>query len=293
VDADADADAGVSGARRGALHGRLLLAGLGPPLLCAGVLAAALAGQITRLRAGGQLYFGGDRGFWSDTILSLADRLLYDAPALRGAAPIVGLAALLLVALTAGLYGLSVRKDPSIPRPPLALLLLLLCGLSSMGAHWLLGVKFLIERSALFLLPLLALAVAELLDGLLSTRRLRLVGLGLALTLPAALAWHAAGTLNLTHTLDWRYDADTARALAALGQQRPHPTVTLGAHWLHEPTLSFYRETLQLTWLAPITRRATLPPDADCLLLLPDAPPPPGYRFLRRFPLSRTTLLCR
>src|SRR4030081_413504 len=66
---------------------------------------------------------------------------------------------------------------------------------------------------------------------------------------------------NENKFLVWEYDADTreiaARLSASVTDKRPN-SVRVGVSWQLEPSLNFYRDKNQLTWMQPVTRA---PPD--------------------------------
>jgi arylsulfatase A-like enzyme len=264
---------------RGLSRWRSLAVGLGPGILvCAGI--ALLLGPATlKLLGGGHFYFGGETGFWSDTARTLVSRSLYLAEpshdseatvsAVTGA---VGVAVLLCA--VAFSYQLLRRSNSSSTRQALVstalLLVLALAALANVVEHGLLGLRFITGRTALFLVPLFFLVLIHLLHHL-WRGRLRKLSLALCLAIVAAAGLNAAGALNLTHSLDWKYDAHTGQMLSILADEMVEhdlDQVRISTSWQFEPTMEFYRRTRQLHWLIriPLQRRRRDPP-ADYLYL--------------------------
>jgi len=65
------------------------------------------------------------------------------------------------------------------------------------------------------------------------------------------------GQLHWRSFYVWRYDADTKALVRALAAEPHGDHVTVGASWPLEPSLNYYRETMHLGWLAPVTRGGT------------------------------------
>jgi len=234
-----------------------------PQLGTAIVSIAILLPIVMKLRSEKALYFGGDTGFWTDTVGTLIESTLYAQPYALAAAGTVALAvALALVAAAGIVFATSRRAAPgSSSEAALVMLgILAFCLVSSQIQHQLSGTKFLIERTALFLVPTFALLLIFCCDALGAFAPLRRTGNFVAAGLATLAALHTVLALNTSHTLTWSYDADTKRMLYDLGAiaaERPAPSrpLSLGAEWLHQPAVDFYRERDGLAWLAPMNRR--------------------------------------
>lgn len=276
---------------RGALPADLLLVATQAALL------ADVARRLLSLRSSGELYDGGRDGFVADTARSLVETWCYGAPwtgVLATPALIVALATLALLALRLGVR--DVRKR-SLSFATLLFIALLLAGALPCILHELVGGLYPRDRSALYLVPLVAVAIvfalAELAPAI-ETPRSRIAS-PLALLVTAAVALHFLATANSTHTLLWRYDASTRAAILELGglPRAPGTEVRLGATWLFEPALNYYRRTRRLDWLLPVTREPVRARDFDALLVYSPWTPPelPGYSVVRCFPTSGACLL--
>jgi hypothetical protein len=234
-----------------------------PQLGTAIALIAILLPIVRKLRSEQALYFGGDIGFWNDTVASLIESTLYAQPyaasalgPLAAATAAVGAAAIGLV-----LAGFARGAPNSNREAVLAILgILAVCIMGSEFQHLLLGTKFLTGRTALFLVPVFALLVVFGCGALGDSPSLRRAGNVAAAVFAALATLHTALSLNTSHTLTWAYDADTKQMLSDLDafvSEEPAPSrpLSLGAEWLHQPSVDFYRDRSGLDWLAPMTRR--------------------------------------
>jgi len=106
-------------------------------------------------------------------------------------------------------------------------------------ARYTVGLLYPLDRTGVYLLPLAGLAVARW--------RACLIFAGV-------LAGVYLGQLQWRSFYVWRYDADTKALVRALAAEPHGDHVTVGASWPLEPSLNYYRETMHLGWLAPVTR---------------------------------------
>ena len=170
------------------------------------VLAIFYVRRILVTRAENQLYFGGDVGFVHDTVNSLVRVTFYDLSASDGFVRWVSGAVVLLVLAVAywshreriragfhlGLLGISAT-------------------LVYVGAHELLNVKYPVERTALYLVPLVVLNIGVL-AAWSQFRHLRVCLWGILLIFTAI----GLQGVNLSHTLTARASADVPAVMLAL-----------------------------------------------------------------------------
>lgn len=116
-----------------------------------------------------------------------------------------------------------------------------------LAAHWIFALVFPIDRTGIYLIPLVTLAAVAAAAGPLLPRAFR-SALVLFLVLFAA-AFHT------TYYRDWPYCRPLKRMLALAAAARPSgATVRLGGSFVFEPSLNFYRDTQHLTWYEPVLR---------------------------------------
>jgi hypothetical protein len=248
-------------------HGRRILSALGaigPYALGAIALTAvytpAVLARIRRPLAG----WGGVRGIWADTVPSLADGVLYGARWIAGwhggavalVTVVVGLVALAAAGLLAAPAARS-RVDPPVHRVLGAGLAIAAAWAAQASvAHAALGVRYPLERGAVFMVPCLTLLLVAVWEAAASTSGRAVAGRSIAVAVFVALA-HFALCANLSSTYLWRYDAagrEAMRSVGAAAAVLPPERLRLGVSWLLEPAANFYRVTRNLSGLAPVTR---------------------------------------
>lgn len=253
----------LAGALREAPKRPRRAAAAGLPWLLAGLLAVAVyrpsvLGNIGFYVAG----WGGERGFWADTVHSLAAASLY-RPEWQGAAP--GLTALFAAVLAAGTAlaaTVAVRRRTWPGLATATLFCWLVAG--AMGAARLAtGGRWPVDRSAAVLLPALALVLVATWDELARAGSpAARVGAGLAVLLVLLLAGTWASCWNLRRTYLWPADEATPmvmRAVAAANRGRDPGTVRLASSWPLEPAVNFYRLSRRVEALAPVRREPVRP----------------------------------
>lgn len=201
--------------------------------------------------------WGGARGFWADTVSSLAAASLY-RPQWQQLAPALTL--LFAIVLAGGsvlaAWQLRRRREWS----PLATstgLVWLIAG--SMGVvHLAVGIRWPIDRSALVLIPAFCLVllgaweVASSQDG----RWLRIGGWAAGLVaVVLAVVWVSG--CNLHRSYLWAMDAPTPAVVRAVGSAtalRMPESVRMRVSWQLEPVVNFYRVSLGVRALEPVRR---------------------------------------
>lgn len=238
------------------LRDRPSASGLGRAALALGPSAAALAflyaAPVLLLQSNGQFFFGGERGFFADTLASLARAWLY-APRYESAeftgAAALGAALFFGLILAAALSGRSLRALPFHPGLGLSLMTCA-AGIGIALQHELLGSRLVLERAAIFFFPLIALSLTGLAGYALERggRAPRILAGGLLGLFAGASLLYAATQANLTHTRDWRYAACTRELVQGLAAEgRP---ALVGTNSLLAPSLAFYLETQDLRWIS-------------------------------------------
>jgi hypothetical protein len=233
-----------------------------PLLALSALFLAYVVRKLLKLRDDGQLYFGGETGFVSDTIGSLvrcswSGGAPSDAVVASAAGVVVGLFVLLFIL---GAIQLTGRGRPS----PLSALVLLLAAAVAipLAEHYLIGTLFPIERAALYYLPLAALVLAFGLHWVYQagTRRWsRRLSTAVVVLVTAAAAWQFGQGFGLRSSCAWVADRHNREVVTLIDRDRRNHvsggSVTLRAHWSMEPSLNYYRITRRLNWLDRVTRR--------------------------------------
>ena len=212
-----------------------------------------------KLKKANELFFGGTSGFWKDTVYSLVKAFLYNKAYAPQAEIIVqGIIVLaLFTALILIAYKLLSKNalqnftdGKNLVLPALFLLLLISAG-STIVQFYLLGTKFLIERTALFFIPLFGVFFCELLYRLYISRK----EVKYAIFSIYILAFfHLLACINFKYVLIWRDDCNTMIAdlkeKVKAGENKD--PVALQVSWMYAGTLNFYRITRNYTWLQDV-----------------------------------------
>ncbi len=252
---------------------------------------------IRRLRARNEPYYGGQTGFWSDTVDSLIRCWLYLQP--YGAALKPVLWALVLLVLTLGVL-VAVRPHRSrTPPPSLALIraliaILVIGGAGSVLQHAWFHTPFLANRTGSWMLPVLLLvAVTEVEMGLSSgARALRAASTVVGWSVAAGCALHALLCANTRYAILQYHDADTKQMLSDLGELPRSGTglgLSLRSSWELTPSIEYYRVTRRLKWLDPV---ADVPGPSDAAFVSPKDLGSRGALLVwKRYPITGNTLL--
>jgi hypothetical protein len=221
-------------------------------------LAAAVAPAIVRLRDANELTAGTDS--LGETFKGMLEGSLYGEWS-SWVEIAVGAATLVLLGTALAVATYSAFRASEIP-PPSAMLgaLVVLPVAAWVVPHHVFDLPYPLGRHAIFLIPLVVMCACTAADELLAGAR-SAVNAGAAV-IAAAAAVNFAATANVSFTYDWRYDADTERIATRLEEVTAgDPRARVGATWLLEPTLNFYRvsKDLELTEITDDCR-------GDCLL---------------------------
>lgn len=114
-------------------------------------------------------------------------------------------------------------------------------------AHHVLGVRYPIDRTGLYFLALVPIAVMTL-DG-------KWIPVSIGISMLVLIAF--ASEWNTRFFYVWRYDADTKRILRVLEQRVRHPRepseqIRMGVSWPLEQSIIYYRTVRGSWWMAPL-----------------------------------------
>ncbi len=228
-----------------------------------GVLTAFLWLPVHKLVEAGQLFYGGENGFWKDTVGTLTETFFYGtAYSAGGGVLLKGI--ILLVMLSAPVaifFGHRNRQGDGAgnTRDLMLLFALLAMAAGIVAAQFLLsGIKLPVRRYGLLFAPVFMVTFAGLLHFLAERSKGKAMALATAWTLAALFTAHTLASFSLSSYLDWTYERNAARVMEIVEQDHQKDpsghAVTMGITWLFEPTVNFYRQTRELSWLKPATR---------------------------------------
>lgn len=234
-------------------------------LLGAGALFAGFPlYKLILLRRAGELYFGGNTGFFSDTVEGLVRASAYSNTLSR---PATAAIAVVLIGMALAVLAVGAWRFRRQAEAPLALVFAaLLAGSAALAfvERYLFHVLWPIERAAVYYIPLYVVAVlfgVQLLAGL-TNRRSILTGILMLPVLTAVLlCWQLVRHFDPHSSFDWAYDRHDKDAIRLVerdraGSETRSTVVSIGDSWQMEPSLNFYRVTHNYTWLAPVTKAA-------------------------------------
>jgi hypothetical protein len=257
-----------------------------------------LACPIVIMEKSHAFYYGGQAGFFSDTIVSLIADSFYGiryAAFQEKAALTFVLGTIILFLLLFAWRRLGKRHIADGLEAPALLAVMTVIMIQVIAERVVLRSPYIMGRTAIFLVPLYALFFLFFLRDL---GRLKRGGRPAASVLLAAIValsvYHGMRSANMTHTTDWRYDADTKQMVSdiiALRAKDPHgqPRTRLGVEWLFWPSSEYYRRRDRLSWLdismLPTARRC------DLYYLSPEIPRRGAWAAIKTYPRTGNVLV--
>jgi hypothetical protein len=241
------------------------------------------------------LDFGGTQGLWQDTAMSLIYKIAYEFQ-WSGFVPV--LQVLIYITLP-GIFIFWIlvfihrkkEKFSSVFLPIFiqAAFIGILC--LSYLLHITRGTQYLTDRMALFLAPIFWLSFIFLADQV----KWKIWAIP-TYVISIILGIQTCFCFSSDYYFFWETDASNQQMLARLQteQKTNQPDqIQLGISWYLEPSLNYYRTTLHLTWLKPLTRDRLQPGDHYCYILWEDSnwvTNHQKYQLLETYPLSKTSL---
>ncbi len=204
------------------------------------------------------LYFGGDTGFWADTVHSLIVSALYGASYSTIAIYIV--TGFVMLIFIAGVFALATpfffAKYKTRVHPFFYLLVsvLFLVVIGTIAQHYILGTKFLIQRAAGYILVLFFLTSAYLINFYI-TDKLRLY---FAILIGGISVYHFIETCNTNSVYDWKLDSETKKMMMDFGiyhnseRSRADSLISFNAYKKNAAACLFYQELYKYNWMLPV-----------------------------------------
>jgi uncharacterized membrane protein len=222
-------------------------------------LATILFEPLRKLIDYKELYDGGMNGFWSDTVGSLISASLYDIAYSRATSIFINYFIAIftiIMVLTLIFKAYCIKTKIFTERFTIVILLLILPCFVSIFQHYLVKSNFLINRMALFYIPLFFLSVIFFINDYVKTNRWKILCWPLISIIAGVFSIHTVFSINTSYALYWKFDSKTERMLSDLENQAKQDdikSVKLGTLWLFEPTINFYRNTKKYSWLEKVT----------------------------------------
>ncbi len=222
-----------------------------PILLFTLLLAITIAVPIWKLVKDNQLYFGGENGFWIDTVCSLTDCTAffksYQTPFT------LFLQKLIIVTLICSIILLVVtflRKKENHLLLLTFLLLMLPCTISVLQ-HILIGSMFMENRMGLFLISLFVIHLLFLADSFNFSVAVKNITTSVIALLSITMLCHTVYCADITTSLLWKYDCqskDLVNDIEAI-HDKTNKDINLGVYVFYEPAVSYYKIRRNLNWL--------------------------------------------
>ncbi len=220
---------------------------------------------------GGSLYFGCD-AFWSCTVYTLAEKLVYMRPMALGPSGAIGV--VLFCCAVVSVFVVSRKGVMAALRPSfLGATVLALCLLAFFMQQWLFAVPLPRARTALFLLPLTVFVVVSALQA---WSRWTWIPGTLSFFGVVPLAFLSYHSFNTSYAVEWRSTGDMRKALdhiaadrRALTSERPQVLVRAGFETMG--SMVYYANKPDRRWLAYGLRSDTAFQAADYYLVVPVA----------------------
>jgi len=229
-----------------------------PSLIGMSVVLIVLFEPVRKLTEAKQLYFGGETSFIHDSIGFLIGSLLHYGNYSNSINTFIlySFLGLILLAGFVSLMNLIDKKKLVVLSFTLVLLILLFTVfLTTTINHYLLGSKFIIQRTALFLFPIVILCLVFVLTYFYQTKKGKLLSVGFSFCLAFLFSQHTQKCANSYSYFDWHYDINSKGIMEALNQEHiSKAKATMGAHPFFAPTANYYKAKYKMDWLSPVSR---------------------------------------
>lgn len=203
------------------------------------------------LKSREELYFGGEIGILQDTLNSVIRySFQFELHPMQSTLLQIALAGLGVIA---GLQ-LFYSKSQSLPSQ-----VGYFCLLLPIVLHFLVGMKYPMERSVVYITLLLGLVSYQWLE---SPPASKLSLKSIALFLPILVftlatlygSWYR---MNDRYASTWYYDEHNLDALKKIeAMNSRHKEISIGISWVLEPSLNYYKKQQELDWLNPVNRNS-------------------------------------
>ena len=261
----------------------------------AALWTAVFAGlPLYLLKRHAELYFGGIVGLVPDTFLSLIDQSFYGRTYATGQTQVVVLGIILTVLVCAAAVVTHWRRGTMTPALPAVATfgLISLAALLEAVQHAAIGTPYLINRTALFFIPLFVLFLTLAVQTIAVLPGGKPIGRAVMAGVALLAAAHFFRVANLTQVREWQADASTKAMFADLGAvtaNRPRDVdVHVGVQPLFAPVAVYYARRTP----APTVGIVAPSPTADFYYGAASGVPA-GLTVLRTYALTDTVLAGR
>lgn len=240
-----------------------------PVLLSTTFLTLVLSNQIISMRNKKEFFYGGDVSFWHDTVKSLIDYTLYKntysinkyfdtAPSIGVIISQIIIISLIVIFLSTIIYNIYARQFGAniIGRRLLSIssLLFLLIILINIH-HCVLNDKFVIDRGAIFFIPIFLLFMMLLwrCASKVNPGASKITDIFFSIIVLLLLI-NFIQSINLSYTLEWKYESTIKESMDEImkdniGKNLSNDSRSIGLTWFYDSSINFYRVKYNLYWL--------------------------------------------
>ncbi|OGW80516.1 MAG: hypothetical protein A3G33_09550 [Omnitrophica bacterium RIFCSPLOWO2_12_FULL_44_17] len=227
-------------------------------------LALIYTGPIIKLRKYHEFYVGGDQGFWADTVASMIQVSIYRKLDWAGVLIFGGVAFIAIVYA----FGAFLILEKLFKRKPFELidrllswlvLLMLFCSLSIVFQHILFAVKYGIDRTAIYFIPMFLLYLCVLWEKIQGMRpylrrilnplfsALALISIGYFISCANVKEHYGKNGADIDRLMN---DVLSLRKAGILAKT----PVEIGSDWPDSPMINFYIIKNKMDWTRPLPR---------------------------------------
>jgi hypothetical protein len=201
------------------------------------VLGLVIWEPVMKLKENGHLWYGGDTGFYTDTLRSLSKYTLYTQAS--DTTTDMALNCFLIVFFAIIIFSFFIKQS-FIEHKNIFAMVLLFCFLSIFLQHIILHNFYVIDRTALFLYPLFIITLVSSLEKIKIKWQVAVL-----VPLLVAFGWNFVSKANFYKTATWFFDAHTRQILAMINKEglKQKRLMTVDYSWLFDSSAWYYLNT--------------------------------------------------
>jgi len=216
--------------------------------------------RITNMNNAGALWWGGDSGFWQDTVFSLITLMTYGNPFMHFLRNGIQIGVALVLITSVVMIFIHLRKNkPSWKSFYLLFIatIILLCFLANFAQGLILGIVYLTERTAIFYYPLFIILMVFLFDLLIQRKKKLFTGIFIGFSMVFILNFILS--INFHYVIQWKQQADVKDMLTYLAENNTDPigektpkqvSVMLPRiPWIFDHDIRFYKLMNHWDWI--------------------------------------------
>ncbi|MBF0384807.1 MAG: YfhO family protein [Candidatus Omnitrophica bacterium] len=229
------------------------------------LLAGTYHNAVVKMAKGNEFDWGGSKGFWQDTVVSLLRVTLFnkDYFGINFIPWLLILIFLLLAGAVALLICIYYKKrfvNPENKYLFSVISLIVLYWISIILEHHLFNTVYATERRAIYFIPTFSIFILLFWLNLGNfCNKFKPIINCLFMALASLIIIHYVHCFNFSYLYSCRYDASTKEAINEIvklnnGKILPQNSIRLGINWEFEPSVNFYINSNNLTWISPVDR---------------------------------------